>query len=68
MAEARRLQAELEDCGRLLGEATVETERLRELVAGWEEAIPKAQQEIECLKAAAAAAAATAATAPREVP
>lgn len=58
-AETRRLQAELQDCARLLGEAQAEAQRLAELVTGWEEAFSRAQQEIEQLKAAAVA--------PREV-
>ncbi len=60
-AQARRMDAELEEARRLLGEAQAESEELREMVAGWEEAFAQAQKEIEQLKAAAAAAA------PREV-
>ena len=58
-AEVRRLQAELQDCARLLGEAQAEAQRRADLVSGWEDAFSQAKQEIEQLKSAAVA--------PREV-
>ena len=44
------LQKELQDSKQALEAAQSEVECLREMVAGWEEAFAKAQQELETLK------------------
>lgn len=44
------LQKELQESKQALEAAQSEVECLREMVAGWEEAFAKAQQELEALK------------------